>query len=45
MTEQEINSRLEPIKLTLITAKQIIAYVKEKLNESKSISTKEDQAQ
>ncbi|APW79835.1 DNA binding protein [Acinetobacter phage vB_AbaP_AS12] len=45
MTEQEINARLTPIKLTLATAQQIIAFVKEKLNESKSISTKEDQAQ
>lgn len=44
MTEEEIKLRLDSIKLTIITAKQIIAFVKEKLNESKSNSIEEDQA-
>ncbi|QGK90503.1 hypothetical protein APK87_53 [Acinetobacter phage vB_AbaP_APK87] len=45
MTEQEIKERLSNNWLTINTAKQLVLLVKEKLNESKSISTKEDQAQ
>ncbi|ASN73563.1 DNA binding protein [Acinetobacter phage vB_ApiP_P2] len=45
MTEQEIKERLSKHWLVINTAKQLVLLVKEKLNESKSISTKEDQAQ
>ncbi|HCH9020348.1 TPA: hypothetical protein NNS98_004553 [Salmonella enterica] len=45
MTEQEIKERLANNRLVINTAKQLVLFVKEKLNESKSISTKEDQAQ
>lgn len=45
MTEQEIKERLSKNWLVINTAKQLVLLVKEKLNESKSISTKEDQAQ
>lgn len=45
MTEQEIKERLARNWLVINTAKQLVLFVKEKLNESKSIGTKEDQAQ
>lgn len=45
MTEQEIKERLARNWLVINTAKQLVLFIKEKLNESKSISTKEDQAQ
>ncbi|AQN32702.1 DNA binding protein [Acinetobacter phage vB_AbaP_AS11] len=44
MTEQEIKERLARNWLVINTAKQLVLFVKEKLNEGKSISTKEDQA-
>lgn len=45
MTEQEIKERLANNWLVINAAKQLVLFVKEKLNEVKSISTKEDQAQ
>ena len=45
MKEQEIKERLARNWLVINTAKQLVLFIKEKLNESKSISTKEDQAQ
>lgn len=45
MTEQEIKERLSSNWLVINAAKQLVLFVKEKLNESKPISTKEDQAQ
>ncbi|ASN73358.1 hypothetical protein B1_50 [Acinetobacter phage vB_AbaP_B1] len=45
MTEQEIKERLANNWLVINAAKQLVLFVKEKLNESKPISTKEDQAQ
>lgn len=45
MTEQEIKERLAKHWLVINTAKQLVLFVKEKLNESKSIGIKEDQAQ
>ena len=45
MTEQEIKERLTRNWLVINAAKQLVLFIKEKLNESKSISTKEDQAQ
>ncbi|AYD82914.1 DNA binding protein [Acinetobacter phage vB_AbaP_B09_Aci08] len=44
MTEQEIKERLARNWLVINTAKQLVLFIKEKLNEGKSISTKEDQA-
>nr|CAH1066739.1 Uncharacterised protein [Acinetobacter phage MD-2021b]CAH1066895.1 Uncharacterised protein [Acinetobacter phage MD-2021b] len=45
MTEQEIKERLARNWLVINAAKQLVLFVKEKLNEGKPISTKEDQAQ
>uniref|UniRef100_A0AAU8KZL0 DNA binding protein n=2 Tax=Viruses TaxID=10239 RepID=A0AAU8KZL0_9CAUD len=45
MTEQEIKERLTRNWLVINAAKQLVLFVKEKLNESKPIRTKEDQAQ
>ncbi|XNL98410.1 DNA binding protein [Acinetobacter phage vB_AbaA_LLY] len=43
MTEQEIKERLASNWLVINAAKQLVLFIKEKLNEGKSISTKEDQ--
>ncbi|WUV29613.1 DNA binding protein [Acinetobacter phage vB_AbaP_W8] len=45
MTEQEIKERLAKNWLVINAAKQLVLFVKEKLNEGKSIGTKEYQAQ
>lgn len=44
MTEQEIKERLARNWLVINAAKQLVLFIKEKLNEGKSIGTKEDQA-
>jgi len=42
MTEEEIKARLAANRLAITTAQQIIAFIKEKLSESKSNSIEEN---